>query len=210
MKRSPRRTFATNLSDDELILLDAMFAGSIEFEGLLPENFREATELDYVHQFSHDELAQVVDAMEGRGVLELLRTVDDELRVGLSGAGGNLWELERTPDWRRYVIYFMATDFDTDGNEFWYAEVQSPAFDTAAEFLEAAIECGLFPEANLDLMETQEYLDENLVGWRSFEVVYFLRVPCGVVEADTPVDWDLYEEKRTWWTDLMEWGGLEA
>lgn len=210
MKKQPARTYATHLSEDELILFDAMYAGSIEFEGLLTDNFRETTELDYVHHFNHEELVQVVDGLVGRGVMDLLRTADDELRVGLTGAGGDLWEAERAPDWRRYVVYFMGTDLDMDGNEIWFAEVQSPAFDTAAAFLETAIESGLFPTVNLDLMETHEYLDETLVGWRPFEVVYVLRVPCGVVEEDTPVDWDLYEQKRTWWTDLMELGGLTA
>ncbi|MBI5928626.1 MAG: hypothetical protein HY862_04915 [Chloroflexi bacterium] len=214
MKKQPSRTYATNLSDDELILLDALYAGSIEFAGLLAENFREATELDYVHHFSYEELVQVVDGMVGRGVMDLLRMADDDededIRVGLTGAGGGLWEQEREPDWQRYCVYFMGTEMDLDGNEVWFAEVQSPTFDTAAEFLEVAIESGLFPEVDLEQMEIQEYVGENLVGWRSFEVVLVLRVPCGAVEEDTPVDWDLYEEKRTWWTDLMEWGGLQA
>jgi GNAT superfamily N-acetyltransferase len=46
----------------------------------------------------------------------------------------------------------------------------------------------------------------QLIPWKTFEVVYELRVP---VSSPAPgrVDWALYEKERTWWRNVLELGG---
>lgn len=210
MLKRPERTFETDLSEDELILLDGLFEihGSIEL--LSAENFSEATELPYTHHLSRAELIQTIDALRSKHMVSVSQTMENEIVISLTEMGGAIWNRERQPDWQHYCRWGMKPEWDEDENEVWYAYVHSPNLDLAHAFLETAIESGVFVDVQLDSIETKEYSHVKIIDWWVVDKVYVLEARCGSVDDDMPINWELYERRRKWWSNLMELGGLPA
>ncbi|MBI5928595.1 MAG: hypothetical protein HY862_04760 [Chloroflexi bacterium] len=210
MLKQPTRTHETDLTDDELILLDGMFVlwDSFTIDNLLGENFQEVTELEYCHSLRREEVVKTVNVFASRKFVVLHPMTSGNFQISLNSAGLKAWEDEHAPDWDRYCSHLMKIDYDEDDNEEWSVTIFSPVLPLIYQFLDTALECGLLVDVQRDQVEFNHRQDEVWLGWIEFNDFYRLTFPCGPVDEDMEVDWELYETRRNWWGDLMELGGL--
>ena len=201
-----RRTFRTSLTDDELMLFDALFDAWDTLESLSPENFCVSHNLPYTHGLS---AGAVTQGLIQRGLIRC-RTehgpAADFTWLTLTAAGGSLWTLEREPVWDRYSTDGSWPSDTGDGS--WTLSVRSPRLDTARAFLNTASRCGLHA-VSLELLPRETTSVEDLIPWHIFEVVYELQVPVSSPRSER-VDWSLYEKERSWWRTIRELGTVAA
>ncbi len=210
MKRKPKRSYETDLSDDDLILLDAILVGNFFVEDLFRANFKETTDFDYCHTLSDEAVIKTIDTFAMRKFVILRRNTDNKFSIALNDAGMKVWDDERHPDWDAYCNHQMAIDVDEDGNEIWSVTAYSPSLELVDEFMDAAIECHLLFDVQRDQKKVEHLTDVIWWGWVEFPNFYHVTFPCGPIDEEVEVNWDLYEKHRTWWSDPMELGGLQT
>ncbi len=200
----PRRTHSTDLSDDVLLIFDALYDGDWTLHELRRESYRQQLNVPYTHSLDLLELEKTLNELVAG---ELLETYDDPSggrRYGLTEEGGRLWELEREPPWDAYC-----QDQRIPGDDPLEAWVIVKAFslETAREFLEAADHCGLYA-IDPDSWEEGVIEGETLLPWKCCPIIY--TVQASYVEAGGEIDWDSYEQDRTWWRSIGEMLTLAA
>lgn len=204
MLKIPMRSHATNLSDDDLILLDAMFDKRRSLQQLRAVNFGEAINFppEYIHQLDDYDLRDAMGGLVARGWVDIERGESrGRSMYGLTTAGGELWERERQPDWDRYVRSSSWCE-RIEGLDQWLAEVMSPSVEIAAAFYACDREVKIH-KAGLTILD-----DYPLLYWKTFPTVYQILAPYSPLMDWPSVDWEVYEQNRVWWRDLMELGGL--
>jgi hypothetical protein len=202
-----KRTFSTSLSNDELILFDALFDVWDTPESLLPENFATAFNLAYTHDLDGAGVRTTIQGLIERGLIQcrVERTPTKEIMwLALTAAGGELWALEREPVWERFCQDASWPAEPCDGS--WTVCVRSPSLETARAFLETSIRCGLYDVSPQHITEVTT--EEALIPWRGFSIVYELRAPLAPPES-VDVDWARYERERRWWRTVSELDSLE-
>lgn len=202
MLKIPCRSYATNLSDDELILLDAMFDQRRTMKQLRAVNFGEAINFppEYIHQLDDYDLRDTMGSLVARGWVDIEKG-DGRTTYGLTAAGGALWERERRPDWDRYVRSSSWCE-RIEGLDQWLAEVMSPSVEIAAAFYACDRDVKIY-KTGLTILD-----DYPLLYWKTFPTVYQILAPYSPLMDWPSVDWEVYEQNRVWWRDLMELGGL--
>jgi hypothetical protein len=202
-----KRTFCTSLSNDELILLDALFDVWDTPESLLPQNFATAFNLPYAHDLETAGVRTTIEGLIERGLIQsrVERTHAKEITwLALTAAGGELWTLEREPAWD---CFCQDASWPAEpGDGCWMMCVRSPSLDTARAFLETGIRCGLYDVTPHHI--TEATTGEALIPWRRFSVVYELRAPLATRES-VYVDWARYQRERRWWRTISELESLE-
>lgn len=203
MLQLPRRTDVTELTDNELIIMDALFDRPRPMWHLQDEYFCEEVNFPAEHAHTLDvyELMDVVGRFIARDWLTREKR-GKEIWHGLTPAGGELWEIERRPDWDRYVRTSSWSE-PTASIPQWIAEVVSPSVEIAVAFWKCDRDVKV-EKAALTILE-----DYPLVYWKKFPAVYQIIAPYSPLLDWPSVDWDVYEENRVWWRDLMELGGLQ-
>lgn len=167
------RTNKTNLTDDELIIFDALFSWWATKKALRREEFQERLNFPYVHKFTDEELTQVFDdLLEKRLIKKRLSqsSIKPKGKVdyfALTKKGGELWALEREPDWENYCIEW--TSFDEDGS---HVKVYSGSQQTLEKYVECEQQV-LQAELSISV-EVQFKIIENhfLIPWKRFPKVY--------------------------------------
>ena len=203
----PRRTFRTSLTDDELLLFDALFDVWDTPESLLPENYRAWHNLPSGHGLDAAALTGTIQALIER---DLMRSRTEQgprgemTWLGLSDRGGGLWEFEREPPWSLYCTDGCWPSEAGDGA--WMLSVRSPALQTARAFLTVAERCKLY-DVDPDLVTIGLSPGQELIPWREFAAVYEVRVPIAEPTSGS-VDWIEYEKHRIWWRNIAELSGL--
>ena len=197
------RTHATNLTDDEVILLDAFFGifGHMKIGFLYQKDFGMQFNTRFSHRLTNSEVETTISKFEKQGYLETKHSERDaELLYKLSPKGGELWELERDPDWNKYCGGYSPEK--EHGNS---SEITSPSIDLPYQFVETMIECGLYPP-HTEILETIEYYDvDDFVSWKHFDKLYQLRLSFGKDrESHYPIKGWLYDQKQTWWRNTAE------
>ncbi len=136
-----KRTYATSLTDDELILFDVMFWRDVAFSQLRLENFGEVFNYpdEHSHHYPAEKLWRVLDTLIARGLLHAHighSIIGRRTYYGLTSAGGRLWELERQPDWMRFVHgpWFAPTDWDNIENGLCSVELKSSSLKQQKQF----------------------------------------------------------------------------
>jgi hypothetical protein len=197
-----KRTNKTSLLDEELIILDVLLDSSNTFESLLKENYASWHNLPYSHDLDIGALRELIDKLIGNGILRSAnRRPGNKEFYGLTEAGGKLWEVERAPDWERYCT--DSSTMDEDGT--WILFVESPSITTAKAFMVCASDCLLY-RFNPDEVRTITQLDAHIstVDWRGFQTVCSISVTTYPFLETHHVDWNEYENKRSWWRSLTE------
>jgi hypothetical protein len=195
----PPRTNATELSSDELLLFDFMFASAAPSRMMRAESYPQHMNVDYTHGLADDELPDVLRHLIDRG---LCRAAPEfQHHFGLTEAGGLLWEHERLPDWDLYVrdsAAFLEDNVDL-------LSILSPNRSTAETFLAAAIECGIWIPLDETFQEGRP--DHELIPWKTFPRVWCLQVR---VPSEPPLrsDWAAMERRRQWWRSVGDMSGL--
>jgi len=203
MARSLARTGKTDLSDDELIICDSLW----EYEHTMPlkliyrDIFPDIVNIPYSHSIPDDRLEEALDALVARGVLSTETVIMTTRRniapyphrvFGLTSLGGNVWELERSPDWQLYV--HEECD-DSDGN-CCLISCLSPTI--GQQFISARF--GL----NADEVFHEVLGRAPLVPWKEFASVHRFRVPFDPETDGVEIDWEAYERNRVWWSGTNE------
>lgn len=206
----PKRTHATHLSDDELILFDAVFDGMHSFSALRSEEFGMALNFpeEHEHHFADDALQRVLENFVATG---LFRSEVEEEHLkrtfyGLTAEGGRLWELERQPDWMRYIngAWSTPTDWDDMENAPWLVDLESISLEIAKAYWLSEI-----PEVEMAEVEITRLENSPIVYWKIVPEVYVLGATSPPFKSEPFRDWEAYEQRRIWWVTLMELGGLQ-
>src|SRR5688572_7318915 len=161
----PRRTHQTELDDDALLILDALFDRDRTLHELRRTQYAESVGVNYTHNIQLLQLEKFLADLVAMGYM--VRHEDDDSggqRYGLTEEGGRLWEMERTPEWDKYVRDDTLTG--KSGRDAWVV-VKSPSLDVAQNFLEAAVHAGIH---SIDPSSWQESVAEGemLLPWKSF------------------------------------------
>src|SRR5215216_1219824 len=195
-----KRTSKTNLTDEELLVLDVLFDSSDIFESLVKENYGSWHNLPYSHGMEAEILRNLVDKLICNGIItSQTSSPRNKVFYALTEAGGKLWEAERAPNWERYC-----TDSSTqEENGNWTLVVESPSVATAKAFVDCADDCLLY-RFNRDEIKMTTSIEQSLstVYWRAFPVVCSISVPTHPLPDLTRADWNEYENSRIWWRSL--------
>ena len=102
MQTNPLRTHTTNLTDDELLLLDVMFNVAV-----IPPMLRQCNFTPQFNLPSHAINDASLDLTLSRFIEDgIIQTLGDRFRghqyISLTEQGGELWSSERCPVWERY------------------------------------------------------------------------------------------------------------
>ncbi|NOY41488.1 MAG: hypothetical protein GXP26_06595 [Planctomycetes bacterium] len=145
MENLPRRTGATELTDDELLLFDFFFdkpaAAHLVRRGQYPIHMN----VRYSHGLDDQQLQKTLSDLCQRQLITRESDpeyFDGDWMYGLSPAGGALWEIERRPIWARYCEVNSKPLRPNDWNGYQLLTVLSPSLKTAQAFLEAALATG--------------------------------------------------------------------
>ena len=197
-----KRTKETNLSEEELLILDVLFDATDTFESLARENYASWHNLPYSHTLETSVLGDLINRLVEHGIIKSHPSgVEDRIFYGLTKLGGELWEVERVPNWERYCA-----DYSTeDETGYWMLSVESPSSATAQAFMDCATHCGLYGFKQ-DEIRTTTLVEEQptIIYWKDFSTVYSMSVPTSALPGTSQVDWHEYERTRSWWRNLTE------
>jgi hypothetical protein len=197
------RTNATCLSDNELIILDALFDRGATFGHLRRESPEWQWSFGDTHSLDDDELQKCIESLRRQNLIEANR-VESWTCFNITAKGGNLWEEERRPNWDRYCTLRYRTT-------------------STGRTLESVV--AVCPEIRDDFIRwwplyparhrRAVIADYGLIGWRTFSQLHVGIVTYQKEREWTPDQYSRYEERcrdhqavlrreRTWWRDVPE------
>lgn len=217
MQDFPKRTQKTNLTIDDLILLDFLaLNGSCNVNLLKIDNYPVHMNCSYSHNIPDDQIENKMEELISKGWVD--KKVGDVFDIGfdtqkaeyvfsksqgyiysIAQKGGVLWEIERTPMWEKYCSDFSYPDEINEN--LYYFELDCLTKDIGLQFAQSTVDCGLYKYEFDKLKPTAP--DPDFVNWKKFENVFAWKAPL-IDSNSTDVDWDYYETIRTWWRDLDE------
>jgi hypothetical protein len=211
MPHDLRRTHATPLSDDELILLDVMFDAGASLRLLRRSVFADQWNHPS-HNLDDDQLRDTIDRFCEAGILasEPFTWRDEMVSIyWLTPHGGTLWEAERTPVWERYVSGRRSFT-RSSGREI-------VSFCALSEnVLSDYWRLGDIDMWRSDVVRVRfwQISRHAIIPWKDFPrihaaVIYVKDNDSGGVCQDAQVykgawGWRLYESRRTWWQSVKE------
>lgn len=193
------RTGETHLSDDELLLLDALFDKGGYWQMLRRDDFAKRHALPHSHTLDDNALQHTLARLREDALLQAYYAPYDapdyRQHWMLTPRGGALWQRERLPDWSRYCY---ATTYYDDTRALW--RVESPALATAQAFAQTAHALGMGAPSpqTLQHMELPQY---QMLPWKSFPQVHRL---FGARGATTFDDSAAYDAALAWWRTVNE------
>ncbi len=217
MNKLPKRSQKTNLSDDELIILDFLAMKiPVDIHILLRENYPVHMNCDYTHNISDDNIEKKMSDLTLRGLI--LQEIDDifiqhpDIKKGkdavyrtkgiyyrLTEKGGVLWEFERCPIWKKYCS-IVETYTEPNGDS--CVEIRCIDKELGLYLAKVATECGLYT-FNFNKIELIKIEPCDFIYWKKFDQVWAWKVLNYELNSSSK-DWKLYENKRTWWINLYE------
>ena len=205
MEPLPYRTYATSLSDDELILFDTFWYGSTWAHLLYGEFFLEQWNLGYKHALSDEQLCKTIWSLFGRGLLTLWKdpcSRHNRLCVSLTDRGGELWSTERCPVWHRW-----ATDSYRETRRGKNALALSTlSRDTLDNLTETGTATHLWDISNARIRPFQTIPNYRLVPWApacELHVLIAIGLPDDS-EREFDANWQLWNQKRQFWRGVPE------
>ena len=198
------RSHSTDLTGDELLILDVMFSGGVTYPMLRTCNFAPQFNAR-PHALSDDDLKTTLLSFWRRGITE----VSDARHFGhryasITSYGGELWAAERCPDWDRYCTESY------------------PAFIRGRTIM--SVKCAtswvrddflrLWPEYSTRI-KTATINDIGLIPWHGFGKLHV-----GLASYAEPTQWtpeqynewlprhqahiEQVENERSWWRSVNE------
>lgn len=192
--RGVPRTGKTSLTDDELIICDALFSAGAFVRVLERDGFDEMLNVPYRHDVPDDDLPGFLRAMEDRELV-VLRTERFGLAVDLTPKGGELWEQERMPNWDAYL-------YDrSPGGDRPVLTVRAARREMAEAYLRVGHMARLF-DVVAGSIEAVPDDGKPLVPWKPGAAV---AMTAKLSRGDAGgMDWRLYESQRIWWRTMSE------
>jgi hypothetical protein len=187
------RTGKTTLTDNELILFDALWDADCAWWMLRQREFEDFM-LTYTHNMSDAELVKTLGALQQRGLLREYLYVyaenGDKRYFGLTPESGALWEAEREPIWDKYVSAYVY-----DGR---YV-VESPSLEIARQYMRVMQQVDSAAPEQVIQIDKPNY---RLLSWKDFPMVY--EFSGGIEQESGYFDWDGYLNELDWWRDIHE------
>jgi len=206
LRQPPRRTGATDLTDDELLLFDALFSCPWPMFALRRLEYGFHLNVGYSHNLDDDGLLAGIEALVERGLMATDFRDPCEGRnlryCALTAAGGEQWECERRPDWSKFC-----SDSYPEG----HVEIDAYCTATAEAYMHAIEQCH---DESLDIARAVFRRFETggrsrpwpLISWRASALDYTLVVP--VIESKVLQPHEKkredYEARRWWWRTISE------
>jgi hypothetical protein len=198
----PNRTGTTALSDDELMIFDAIFECFQDATNLTSFAYPYQLNLPYTHSLNDKALAEFLAAASAlvwrKAVMHSGKSYE---YFSLSTEGGALWEQERLPNWDRYVTSSQRELglFPTGSQRICGANES-----LCRQFAGALFGAGLVTPSGP--IRTRTAYNVRLVPWRDFGRVCLLRFPIkdSVHDPLRYADWDVYNSTRGGWRSLLE------
>ena len=201
MKSMPPRTHASDLSDDELILFDSLWACDTPGHMLHRDAYPVYANTPYSHSIPDDQLRARLLALVERKLLFTYKYAGSAARpprsedcYALTSAGLQAWEAERCPDWSRFIVDSEYADSLT---------VAALSEEIGLRFIDVCRQSGLWAIAAAQPVHRVEH-DVSLVRWKTFGEVHYFEVPTLPEVSGPKVDWALYRSKRIWWRSTSE------
>ena len=199
----PNRTGISELTDNELLLFDMLFDSNANATQMSSSVYAEHMNCEYNHTLDDETLQRTLDSLTSRKLIHPVGNskMTDSVVYSLTGTGGKLWEIERKPDWLRYV----ATSQKALGC-FPTASIVALCIDEQIGrlCLGAMFASGIITPTKT--IRVRELHSRRLVSWKTFSPVYALRCQTSdhVNHWHRSVDLDVYEHSRCWWRSISE------
>lgn len=187
------RTGLTALTDDELVVCDAIWSRWTAEGFLLDPNQDEALVLPYRHGVAPERMPSFLNGLREQGIVEVKDSKGTRF-LALTGLGGSLWEQERQPVWDAYC---------SDGSRLVDGvaslRIRAVRAEVAESFFRTATDAGLW----IPKGEVQRSVEEDapIIPWKRWNLAV-LTSP--LVRISSRADWRLYESRRTWWRTVPE------
>lgn len=201
MESPPQRSGRSDLSDPELLLCDFLWEHTVMTRCLADDVYPLHMNVGYSHGLPGTQLHTVLNRMMDRGIVTAssgLANADSS--VTLTAFGGARWELERNPRWD----CFISERGNIADNRL---TVVAPNERLGRHYIGARIAADI--EVQTGPIAVRRYINLNLLPWRHFKdltVLRFARYPTGSRHPQ----WDVYYERRSWWTTLAELSTLNG
>ena len=194
------RTSVTALSDDEVVICDALFDRHTTVELLAADNFSDIMNLPYDVQTKRSDIPGLLSSMCDRGILRAWTDVrfPSSAYVELTEQGGDLWERERQPAWSSWLC---SRTEDVNGE---LLKISAGTAKVAERYLGVGIDVGLFRVAD----SAPEWKTENAAmiasRWKRGHWVTLTIPLVGTRFENRQPDWEQYESRRIWWKSVPE------
>ena len=208
--QNPNRTNVTELTSDELLLFDFLFDKTLAFHHLRMVDYSFHMNCPYSHGLDDQALQSTLTSLVVRGLIqhktgplwriETRSYVKGDL-YAMTEAGGKLWELERLPDWNR----FLRTDhWQLGANSRGMMRIVCAEESTARMCIGAMFASGLI--SPIGRVRVRTIWNARLLPWKSFSRVQSIRCKTNdnVHDSTTATDWNVYNGMRCWWRDIHE------
>ena len=211
----PKRSNATDLTDNELLLFDFLFDKSLAFHHLRIEGYSFHMNCRYSHSLDDDRLRITLASLVDRRLLNEIispifnvetRDWSHGPRYTLTESGGDLWDRERKPDWNSFVA---TAHWQLGLNCRGIMRILCSDERIGRMCLGSMFNAGLV--SPIGRIQVRTIWNARLLPWKTFNRVYSIRCKTNDSVNDGPVrtDWSVYNACRTWWRDIHELDSLE-
>lgn len=193
MNDFPIRSGATDLSDDELLIFDALWWIHVPLHFLYSSVYSLHNNVAYSHSMSDDQTDETVQKLLDRKLIR--RHEDSSDAFTLTELGGSLWETERSPNWRTHI---------SDNGSYNQKRFSLVALDETIGRLYVAgmFAAGLIvPTSQIKCRTIHDYW---LTPWKRVPTAKLIRVSIRGHEPFQYTNWNVYEKSRVWWRDINE------
>jgi hypothetical protein len=190
----PPRTGATELTDDELLLMDFVFDVWAAERFLRRDVYHAHRNVRFTHGLDDEALSRTLRSLVGRGLFACETHDDEAPRYSLTPRGGDLWEAERKPDWTRYCRARL-TGIASGAHR---ARVFSPDRTTLDRFISVATETRYYTNMPARWRHAQ-LANCALLPWKTYPTVHvaLFKLPEQRFEN---VDWKRFTKERASWS----------
>ncbi|SFJ11692.1 hypothetical protein [Planctomicrobium piriforme] len=207
MTNKMRRTGKTELTDDELILLDILFDGRVRQRMLRRKYFQEQWNYQ-PHNLDDDELLVTLKKLVDSGFLEITDEQSDII-YAMTPLGGQKWESERLPVWHRFATEFYGRTLRDSP----YVTILAITAEARDDLWNLGNETHLFKYRTgfLKKITTKNFDNHSMdFDWKQFPELHAL---VATIRDRNPLeycDWERFNQKRTFWRTIGEsdkfWG----
>lgn len=211
----PKRTHATDLTDNELLLCDFLFDTSLAFHHMRIGDYSLHMNCRYSHSLDDDQLRETLASLVGRrhlkegiGPIYNVETRDwsHGPRYTLTESGGDLWDREREPDWNSFVA---TAHWELGLNSRGMMRIMCIDERIGRMCLGSMFGAGLV--SPIGRIRVRAIRNIRLLPWKTFSRVYSIRCKTNdsIDDEPVPADWSVYNARRTWWRDIQELDSLD-
>lgn len=203
-----KRTYATTLTDHELLVLDPLFEHRSMLRNLFQDGFEGNWNLER-HCLKDQEVRTLVGDLVNRGWLTTTNIKSssgrhddpDDAIIALTSLGGSQWELERRPDWNRFIAW--GGFIDAAGNTF--QGIWGTSWKIIDDYFTVDQEIGFLERADVRWTKAAVRRSQKFspIYWKRFPQVYM--VTFGLQnQRKEELDFDGIDDRRTWWFCLND------